>query len=181
MAPDFFIYIFILFKFLTAVLLFFFVNIVKLYLLKTGFPIINYFFFTILYILSFFKQVSTLLNKIIKRFNYFKNFTFAETLNASTWFKKYNYFNNNTVIKILYDELFVININFAERVNLIFGLKLIYINYISIVKKAYIFFEIYLFRLKRVLFRGPRFNKLFSLIRSGNIFFYEYYIFGIKY
>jgi len=81
----------------------------------------------------------------------------------------------------LYDEPSFININFAEGVSFIFGLELIYINYIPIVKKAYIFFETCLFKLKRVLPRGPRFNKLLFFIRSGNIFFYKYYIFGIKY
>jgi len=156
-------------------------GVVRLCLLKTGFSTINHFFFTILYILSFFKQVSALLNKVIKRFSYLKNFTPAETLNVSTWFKKYNYFNDNTAIKILYDEPFFININFAEGINFIFDLKLIYIGYMPIVKKAYIFFEACLFRLKRVLSRGLCSNKLFFLIRNGNIFFYEYYTFGIKY
>jgi len=181
MAPDFLIYIFTLFKFFVVILLLFFVNVVKLYLLKAGFLTINHFFFTILYILPLFKQVSALLNKAIKRFSYFKSFTPAETLNISTWFKEYNYFNDNIVIKILYDEPFFININSAKRVNFIFGLKLIYMGYIPTIKKAYIFFETYLFKLKRVLPRGPRFNKLFFFIRSGNIFFYEYYTFGIKY
>jgi len=84
MAPDFLIYIFILFKFFIVILLLFSAGVVRLYLLKAGFLTINYYFFTIFYILSFFKQVSALLNKIIKRFNYFKSFTFAETLNALT-------------------------------------------------------------------------------------------------
>jgi len=84
MAPDFFIYIFILFKFFAVILLFFSANVVRLYLLKAGFPIINHFFFIIPCILSPFKQVSTLLNKITERLNHFKSFTPTETLNVST-------------------------------------------------------------------------------------------------
>lgn len=121
-----------------------------------------------------------MLNKTIKRFNYFKNFTFVGALNASTWFKKCNYFNDDTVIKILYDGTFFININSAKGINFISGLKPTYINYMPTIKKAYILFEACLFKLKKVLFWKPRFNKLLYFIRSGNIFFYEHYIFGIK-
>lgn len=41
-------------------------------------------------------------------------------------------------------------------------------------------FEIYLFKLLKLLPREPRFNKLPFFIRNNNIFFYKYSIFGIK-